>query len=164
MELSWIIAPIIGVVGLIAGGVIAVFGFRKRQPKVVVVETVDGILKQDWTRTGKIDFFVKAIESASPQLLILRVEERRVTETVTGQDVVELRWRLATVEEAKEVVVCWNASKSADGEDRRVIAFSGWRRVTAAFSDRHAAPPVPLSQRFHPVIVVSPDGLEPSTT
>jgi hypothetical protein len=125
MELSWIIAPIIGVAGLIAGGVIAVFGFRKRQPKVVVVETVDGILKQDWTRTGKIDFFVRAIESASPQLLILRVEERRVTETVTGQDVVELRWRLATVEEAKEVVVCWNASKSAEGEDRRVIPFSG---------------------------------------
>jgi hypothetical protein len=125
MELSWIIAPIICVAGLIAGGVIAVFGFRKRQPKVVVVETVDGILKQDWTRTGKIDFFVRAIESASPQLLILRVEERRVTETVTGQDVVELRWRLATVEEAKEVVVCWNASKSAKGEDRRVIPFSG---------------------------------------
>ena len=68
---------------------------------------------------------MKAIESASPQLLILRVEERRVTETVTGQDVVELRWRLATVEEAKEVVVCWNASKSTEGEDRRVIAFSG---------------------------------------
>jgi hypothetical protein len=25
--------------------------------------------------------------------------------------VVQLRWRLATVEEAKEVVACWNARK-----------------------------------------------------
>jgi len=26
-----------------------------------------------------------------------------------GQEVAQLRWRLATVEEAKEVVACWNA-------------------------------------------------------
>jgi hypothetical protein len=126
MELSpWIVVPIIGIVGLVAGGVIAMFGFRKMEEKPVVVETVDGTLKQDWTRTGKIDFFVRSLESVSPQVLILRVEEMKITETVMGQDVAELRWRLATLEEAKEVVACWNSSKSAEYLDRRVVPFSG---------------------------------------
>jgi hypothetical protein len=29
-----------------------------------------------------------------------------------GQEVTQLRWRLATVEEAKEVVACWNAHRA----------------------------------------------------
>jgi hypothetical protein len=126
MELPWSVAPIVGVIGLVAGGVIAVFGLRKKEEKAALIETVDGVLKQDWTRTGKIDFFIRAIESASPQMLVLRVEEKKITETVMGQDVVELRWRLATLEEAKEVVMCWNASQSAtEGDQRRVVPFSG---------------------------------------
>jgi hypothetical protein len=119
MELTWSVVPIIGIIGLIAGGVTAVFGFRKKE-KPMLIETVDGTLKQDWTRTGKIDFFVRELGSASPQLLILRVEDRRIMETIMGQDVVELRWRLASLEEAKEVVVSWNASKkSAEDGDMR---------------------------------------------
>jgi hypothetical protein len=30
-------------------------------------------------------------------------------ENPMGQEVTQLRWRLATMEEAKEVVACWNA-------------------------------------------------------
>ena len=85
------------------------FGFRKTERKPVAFGHVDGVLKQDWTRTGNIDFHAAALESASPQPLTLRVEEKRVTENAMGQDVVELRWRLATLEEAKELVVCWNS-------------------------------------------------------
>jgi len=36
-----------------------------------------------------------------------------------GQDIVQLRWRLATLEEAKEVVICWNASPSEGSHERR---------------------------------------------
>ena len=51
---------------------------------------------------------VVAPEMASPQQLMLRVEEKKIIENSMGEDVAQLRWRLATVDEAKEVVVCWN--------------------------------------------------------
>lgn len=87
-------------------------GFHKKEQKPAAFGHVDGVLKQDWTRTGNIDFHAPALESAAPQPLTLRVEEKKITENAMGQDVVELRWRLATLEEAKEVVVCWNARQS----------------------------------------------------
>jgi hypothetical protein len=89
-----------------------VFGFRKKEQKPFVFDNLDGTMKQDWTRTGNIDFHAAALESASPQVLVLRVEEKKVIENAMGQDVTQLRWRLATIEDAKEVVVCWNARKS----------------------------------------------------
>jgi len=97
------------VIGIIAGILIIMFGIRKKEQRPAAFGHVDGVLKQDWTRTGNIDFHAGALESASPQPLTLRVEEKKITENPMGQDVVELRWRLATLEEAKEVVVCWNA-------------------------------------------------------
>ena len=74
----------------------------------------DGVLKHDWTRTGVIDFFVPQLESTSPQMMTLRVQEKKVTENTMGQDVTEFRWRPATLEEGKEVVACWNARKPHD--------------------------------------------------
>ena len=97
------------VIGIIAGILIIMFGIRKKEQRPAAFGHVDGVLKQDWTRTGNIDFHAGALESASPQPLTLRVEEKKITENPMGQDVIELRWRLATLEEAKEVVVCWNA-------------------------------------------------------
>lgn len=108
---TWAILAI-PAIGVIAGGLIMAFGFRKGDHKPLSFGAIDGLLKQDWTRTGNIDFHAAALESASPQPLTLRVEERRVTENAMGQDVVELRWRLATLEEAKEIVACWNARES----------------------------------------------------
>jgi hypothetical protein len=111
MKFAWsVVAPVLG---LVVGVLIMAFGFRKKEqnPGSPGFDNIDGILKQDWTRTDNIDFYVGAVEDASPQRMILRVEERKVTENPMGQDVVQLRWRLATLEEAKEVVACWNARK-----------------------------------------------------
>ncbi len=108
MDYLWVIVAI----GVVAGGLIMAFGFRKSEQKPGAFGQVDGVLKQDWARTGNIDFHAAALESASPQPLTLRVEEKRITENAMGQDVVELRWRLATLEEAKELVVCWNAKQA----------------------------------------------------
>lgn len=83
------------------------FGFRKSEHKPVGFGGIGGILKHDWSRTGNIDFHAQELDSVSPQPLTLRVEEKRVTQNAMGQDVIELRWRLATLEEAKEIVVCW---------------------------------------------------------
>jgi hypothetical protein len=104
-NLAWVIVAI----GALVGGPIMMFGFRKSDQKPVAFDQIDGVLKQDWMRTGNIDFYASAFERSSPQPLRLMVEEKRVTESAVGQDVVELRWRLATLEEGKELVVCWNA-------------------------------------------------------
>jgi hypothetical protein len=113
MEFGWgFVAIIIAVIGVVVGGLIIMSGFHKKEQKPAAFGHVDGVLKQDWTRTGNIDFHAPALESAAPQPLTLRVEEKKITENAMGQDVVELRWRLATLEEAKEIVVCWNARQS----------------------------------------------------
>ena len=111
MNFVWsVVAP---VVGLAIGVLIMAFGFRKKEqnPGSPGFDNIDGVLKQDWTRTDNIDFYVAAVEDGAPQRMILRVEERKVTENPMGQDIVQLRWRLATLEEAKEVVACWNVRK-----------------------------------------------------
>jgi hypothetical protein len=106
MESSW---SVVAAIGATVGVVIMVLGLRKKEQKPLAVESIDGVLKQDWTRTGNIDFHAASLESTAPPILILRVEERKITETAMAQDVVELRWRSASLTEAKEVVACWNA-------------------------------------------------------
>ena len=86
-------------------------GFRKKEQMPSSMSDVDGVLKQDWIRTGHIDFLVSQLDSALPQTMTLRVQEKKITENAMGQDVTELRWRLAALDEAKEVVACWNARK-----------------------------------------------------
>ena len=98
--LTWVIVAI----GVLVGGLIMMFGLRKTDQKPVAFGQIDGALKQDWTRTGNIDFHVSAVKSSSPQPIRLLVEEKRVMESVVGQDIVELRWRLATLVEGKELV------------------------------------------------------------
>jgi hypothetical protein len=104
-SLTWVIVAI----GALVGGLIMMSGFRKTDQKPLAFGQIDRALKQDWMRTGNIDFHTSALESSSPQPLRLLVEEKRVTEGAVGQDIAELRWRLATLQESKELVVCWNA-------------------------------------------------------
>jgi hypothetical protein len=103
-NLTWVIVAI----GALVGGPIMMFGYRTTDRKPVALGQIGGALKQDWMRTGNIDFHTSVLESSLPQPLRLRVEEKRVTESAAGQDVVELRWRLATLQEGKELVLCWN--------------------------------------------------------
>jgi hypothetical protein len=91
---------------------VMVFGFRKADKESVPVRIM-GAVKQDWTPTGNIDFRALTLELSSPQPIRLWVEEKRITETVVGQRVEELRWRFATIEEGKHLVICWNARHSA---------------------------------------------------
>jgi hypothetical protein len=111
MDFAWVIIAI-AIIGVIVGGLIMAFGFRKTEQRSAAFGQIDGVLKQDWTRTGNIDFHAALLESPSPQPLTLRIEEKRITENAMGQDVVELRWRLATLDEAKELVVCWNSRQA----------------------------------------------------
>ena len=106
-NLSWVSAAI----GALVGEPTTIIGDRDADQKPVTFGPIGAALKQDWMRTGNIDFHASGNESSSRQPLRLLVEEKRVIESVAGQDVVELRWRLATLEEGKQLVVCWNASR-----------------------------------------------------
>jgi hypothetical protein len=107
--LAWSIIAVLGIAVAAAMIGYGIYTFRKKDEPDPLYGNVAGKLKEHWTRTRNIDFHLVTLESNSPQQLILRVEERKVVENSMGQEVIQLRWRLATVEEAKEVVACWNA-------------------------------------------------------
>ncbi len=66
------------------------------------------VVKRDWGPTGRIDFATQLNgnpeEADQPSEFKLLVEERRIVESITGSENLEIRWRLATLREAKAVV------------------------------------------------------------
>jgi hypothetical protein len=133
-NLAWVILAI----GASLGGLIMIFGLRKADTRKADARPeasgqIDGALKEDWRRTGNIDFHVSTDDDSSSQPLRLWVEEKRIVESVVGQDVVELRWRLATVEEGKELIVCWNNAKlTLPYDTRRAWQINNERNSPAA--------------------------------
>src|SRR5262245_16422548 len=67
-----------------------------------------GVVKRDWLPTGRIDFATQieadAKGSEQPSEFKLLVEERRIVESVAGNENLEIQWRLATLKEAKAVI------------------------------------------------------------
>ena len=64
-----------------------------------------GVVKRDWVPTGRIDFATK-LGNPDPELpneFRLLVEERRIVESVAGNENLEIQWRAATLNEAKFV-------------------------------------------------------------
>ena len=63
-----------------------------------------GVVKRDWVPTGRIDFATKLDSNDDPNQpseFKLLVEERRIIESVCGNQNLEIQWRLATLKEAK---------------------------------------------------------------
>jgi hypothetical protein len=68
---------------------------------------IKGVVKRDWIPTGRIDFATKLNgndDPSQPSEFKLLVEERRIIESVAGNEHLEIQWRLATLNEAKTVV------------------------------------------------------------
>ena len=68
---------------------------------------IKGVVKRDWVSTGRIDFATKLNgndDPSQPSEFKLLVEERRIIESVAGNEHLEIQWRLATLQEAKAVV------------------------------------------------------------
>src|SRR5215813_7046977 len=70
-----------------------------------------GLIKRDWVATGRIDFATPITKITSnpedidqPTEFKLLVEERRIVESIAGNENLEIQWRLATLKEAKAVV------------------------------------------------------------
>ena len=67
-----------------------------------------GVVKRDWIATGRIDFAIRLngdpADADQPSEFKLLVEERRIVESIAGNENLEIQWRLATLKEAKAVV------------------------------------------------------------
>jgi hypothetical protein len=66
-----------------------------------------GVVKRDWVPTGRIDFATNLNgdgDAEQPSEFKLLVEERRIVESIAGNENLEIQWRLATLKEAKAVV------------------------------------------------------------
>jgi hypothetical protein len=67
----------------------------------------EGVVKRDWVPTGRIDFATNRNgngDADQPSEFKLLVEERRIVESIAGNENLEIQWRLATLKEAKAVV------------------------------------------------------------
>ena len=68
---------------------------------------LQAVVKRDWVPTGRIDFATKLNgndDPTQPSEFKLLVEERRIIESIAGNENLEIQWRLATLKEAKAVV------------------------------------------------------------
>jgi hypothetical protein len=78
-----------------------------------------GVIKRDWAPTGRIDFATRLNGNSTgadePSEFKLLVEERRIVESMTGSENLEIQWRLATLKEAKAVVAQYHKHLSQHG-------------------------------------------------
>jgi len=68
-----------------------------------------GVVKHDWLPTGRIDFATRSDDVSvqnkdRPREFRLLVEERRIVESIAGNENLEIQWRFATLSEAKAVI------------------------------------------------------------
>jgi hypothetical protein len=84
-----------------------------------------GVVKRDWVPTGRIDFATRLTgnveDSDQPSEFKLLVEERRIVESITGNENLEIQWRLATLNEAKSVVSQYHKYLSENSLIRSVV-------------------------------------------
>jgi hypothetical protein len=94
MEKEWAMAnPLAVITGLATG----------KSPS----NKVKGVVKRDWVPTGRIDFATNLSgndDPDQPSEFRLLVEERRIIESIAGNENLEIQWRAATLKEAKAVV------------------------------------------------------------
>jgi hypothetical protein len=100
---------------------VAALAIRRLKPKPHVKGKTksDAATQNGWTATGRIDF----IDPQSKGDFILQVEETRIVDTTGGVERREIRWRKATLDEAKTVLVVPGATQPYDdGELHRFFA------------------------------------------
>jgi len=84
-----------------------------------------GVVKRDWVATGRIDFATHPngdpADTDQPSEFKLLVEERRIVESIAGNENLEIQWRLATLKEAKAVVTQYHKYLSENSLIKTVV-------------------------------------------
>ena len=102
-DMITLISLIAAAVISILAGLGATYSFVKPKPKQAIQDEQDG-----WTPTGRIDF----ADLGSNGGFILQVEDSRLVESIGGVEHREIRWRRATLEEAKRVVLNYHSQRN----------------------------------------------------
>jgi hypothetical protein len=89
----------------------------------------EGVVKHDWVPTGRIDFTTRLNganeqNKEQPGEFKLLVEERRVVESLAGNENLEIQWRPATLSEAKTVVSRYHKYSSENGLFKSILELS----------------------------------------
>ena len=99
-----------------------------------------GVVKRDWVATGRIDFATRlngdASDANQPNEFKLLVEERRIVESIAGNENLEIQWRLATLNEAKAVVSQYHKYLSENSLIKTVAETNGARAEGGSFTVR----------------------------
>jgi len=91
----------------------------------------DGVVKHDWVPTGRIDFTTRLNgaddqNKEQPGEFKLLVEERRIVESLAGNENLEIQWRPATLSEAKTVVSRYHKYSSENGLFKSILELSAF--------------------------------------
>src|SRR5215472_5748472 len=126
-EMLWITMLLIVVT---IGGILAFLYY------VRITQTVDnekkiklqGVVKHDWLPTGRIDFTTRFEDVGDqskdkPGEFKLLVEERRIVESIAGNENLEIQWRLATLSEAKTVISQYHKYLTEDALIKSILEF-----------------------------------------
>lgn len=90
--------------------------------------------KQDgWSPTGRIDFS----DPQSTGIFILRAEDSRTVDSIGGVGHREVRWRTATLDEAKDVVVAYHAQRNLAMTADYVVSTPTTTQPSSASEDVH---------------------------
>jgi hypothetical protein len=88
-----------------------------------------GVIKRDWVATGRIDFATRLngdrADADQPSEFKLLIEERRIVESIAGNENLEIQWRLATLKEAKAVVTQYHKYLSENSLIKTVVETDG---------------------------------------
>jgi hypothetical protein len=112
------------------GGILAFLYF------VRITQTADnekkiklqGVVKHDWRPSGRIDFTARFQDVGDqskdkPGEFKLLVEERRIVESIAGNENLEIQWRLATLSEAKGVTTQYHKYLSENSLIKSIPEF-----------------------------------------
>ena len=86
----------------------ALAAYRLKKPKSHHKAQSNVARQNGWMATGRIDF----VHPQSSTEFILQVEETRIVDTMGGVEHREIRWRRATLDEAKTVLVSYHAQRN----------------------------------------------------
>jgi hypothetical protein len=100
-----------------------------RKPKPHDKTKSNAAAQNGWTATGRIDF----VDPQSKGDFVLQVEETRIVDTMGGVEHREIRWRKATLDEAKTVLVSYHAQRNLTMTAHFIVSSSGMtKRVSDA--------------------------------
>jgi hypothetical protein len=103
-----------------------------RKPKPHDKIKSNAAAQNGWMATGRIDF----VDPQSKGEFILQVEETRIVDTMGGVEHREIRWRRATLDEAKTVLVSYHAQRSLTMTANFIVSSpTATRRISGGRSE-----------------------------